>query len=123
MSSEPDNIITGFASGDYVATVTNAEGCSVTATVVADNTACFIPRGISPNNDGDNDSFDISNLEARNIKIFNRYGMMVYEKENYRDEWHGQSEQGTLPTGTYFYMITLSAGEQITGWVYLQREL
>lgn len=122
-SSEPDNIITGFASGDYVATVTNAEGCSVTATVVADNTACFIPRGISPNNDGDNDSFDISNLEARNIKIFNRYGMMVYEKENYRDEWHGQSEQGTLPTGTYFYMITLSAGEQITGWVYLQREL
>jgi len=122
-SSEPDNVITGFPSGDYIATVTNDEGCSVIATVVADNTACFIPRGISPNGDGDNDSFDISNLEARDIKIFNRYGLTVYEKENYRNEWHGQSELGDLPTGTYFYMITLSAGEQITGWVYLQKEL
>lgn len=123
MATGPSATITGLGSGDYVATVTNDEGCSVIAAVTVDNTACFIPRGISPNGDGDNDSFDISNLDVKNIKIFNRYGMQVYEKENYKDEWHGQSGKGDLPTGTYFYMITLSAGKQITGWVYLQREL
>lgn len=122
-SSETEAVITGFAPGDYIATVTNAEGCSVTATVNTENTACFIPRGVSPNGDGDNDSFDISNLEAQNLQIFNRYGMLVYEKDDYRDEWYGQSEKGNVPTGTYFYMVTLSAGEQITGWVYLQKEL
>ncbi len=121
-TSEAANI-TGLASGDYSVTVTNADGCSAEATVTVDNTNCFIPRGISPNNDGYNQSFDLSNLDVKDIMIFNRYGQKIYEKENYKDEWYGQSDKGELPTGTYYYVVTLSEGKQVTGWVYLQREV
>lgn len=114
--------ITNGATGDYIATVTNGEGCTAEATITIDNTSCIIPKGISPNGDGLNDSFDLSNLDVIEIKIFNRYGLKVYEAQNYIDEWHGQSDKGELPTATYYYVITLSAGKQVTGWVYLMRE-
>lgn len=115
-------VITNLATGEYMVTITNPDGCSVEAAVVVDNTACSIPRGISPNNDGYNQNFDLSNLDVRDLQIFNRYGLQVYEKVNYSNEWYGQSDKGELPTGTYFYVVTLSAGKKVTGWVYLQRE-
>ena len=118
----PEADITNLATGEYTVIVTNADGCTAEASVTIDNTSCFIPRGISPNNDGMNDSFDLSNLGVKDIKIFNRYGLKVYEKQNYTNEWYGQSDKGDLPTGTYFYVITLSADAKVTGWVYLQRE-
>ena len=34
-----------------------------------------------PNNDGDNDTFDLSNLSVKELKIFNRYVMEVYSKK------------------------------------------
>lgn len=111
--------ITDGAEGTYTAVVTTLNGCSATADIEVDNTHCFIPRGISPGDGAYNETFDLSNLEVKHLKIFNRYGMEVYEKENYINEWYGQSDKGDLPTGTYFYVITLSAGKQVTGWVYL----
>ncbi len=116
-------IITDGPAGEYFVAVTNAEGCSGDASIVVDNTSCFIPRGISPNDDDLNDGFDLSNLDVKHIKIFNRYGLEVYEKDDYIDEWHGQSHRGELPTGTYYYVLTLSAGKKVTGWVYLQRQI
>ncbi|MHA3787365.1 gliding motility-associated C-terminal domain-containing protein [Flavobacterium hauense] len=109
--------------GKYTATVTNAEGCIAEASVMVNDVSCDIPRGISPNGDGMNDYFDLSLMDVESIKIFNRYGLMIYDARNYEKEWHGQTNSGgELPTGTYYYMITLSGGKQVTGWVYLQRE-
>lgn len=116
-------VITDLETGEYSVRVTNAEGCSVEASIIVENTSCFIPRGISPNDDGYNQTFDLSNLDVKDLHIFNRYGLQVYEKENYINEWYGQSDKGDLPTGTYFYVVTLSAGKRVTGWVYLQREI
>jgi gliding motility-associated-like protein len=118
----PEANITNKKEGEYTATVTNSEGCTAIASITVDNTSCIIPKGVSPNGDGLNDYFDLSNLDVIELRIFNRYGLKVYEAQNYIKEWNGQSEKGTLPTGTYYYVITLSAGKQVTGWVYLQRE-
>jgi gliding motility-associated-like protein len=85
------------------------------------NTHCSIPKGISPGDADFNNEFDLSNLEVQHLKIFNRYGWEVYDKANYVNEWHGQSKSGELPTGTYYYEVTLSKGKRVTGWVYLQR--
>lgn len=87
--------------------------------VIAD--AGAIPKGISPNGDGANDVFDLSFLCPHSLTVFNRYGVAVYESENYSNEWHGQSGEHNLPTGTYFYAIAFATGEKLTGWVYLQR--
>ncbi|MEM6514631.1 MAG: choice-of-anchor L domain-containing protein [Bacteroidota bacterium] len=84
---------------------------------------CVIPQGISPNNDGLNDTFDLGSFSVSSIEIFNRYGQQIYEKANYVDEWFGQDMDGNeLPVGTYFYSIVFLDGERETGWVYIQRE-
>ena len=97
-------------------------GCSVIDFVTIDDAFCMIPKGISPNNDGDNDSWDLSNLNVEKAQIFNRYGVEVYSKNNYTDEWDGRTDSGEeLPTATYYYVLTFSNGTVKTGWVYLNR--
>jgi gliding motility-associated-like protein len=83
-----------------------------------------IPRGISPNDDGDNDTFDLTGMGVKEITIFNRYGASVfYYNGTYTNQWNGQSAQGDeLPDGTYFYSIHTIDGASKTGWVYINRE-
>jgi len=84
---------------------------------------CMIPRGISPNNDGLNDFFNIEDFDVKELSIFNRYGVKVYSRLNYRKEWDGFSDKGKkLPDATYFYLIELNNGEIRTGWVYINRQ-
>ena len=95
---------------------------------------CVISQGISPNGSpGFNDELDLEFLSDRaggilQIQIFNRLGLVVYQKSNYVNEWVGQSDDGNeLPTGTYFYVIDLASedpvyGAQATGWIYLNRD-
>lgn len=111
------------ATGDYTLTVTTEEGCEVTSQItVAEIQQCLIPRGISPNGDGLNESFDLSGMDVEKLSIFNRYGQEVYALENYSDEWGGNTSDGEeLPTGTYFYSIQQRNGENKTGWVYINR--
>lgn len=116
-------VITALPPGEYFVTVTNPAGCTTGTSTNVLNTHCKIPKGISVNGDGSNDAFDLSNFDVRNIKIFNRYGMAVYEKDNYKNEWKGQSYLGELPTGTYYYVLSLGTGKRLTGWVYLQKEI
>ena len=112
--------------GSYFLTVTPAGqpmACPTTVEVQVDSTTCLIPRGISPNGDGKNDSFDLTTLDVSMLKIFNRYGQEVYSKGNYTNEWIGQGSNGDeLPSGTYFYMIKRVNGESKTGWVYINRQ-
>lgn len=112
--------ITGNPGGVYIVTAGGETTCSSTATVTVSGTVCGIPKGVSPNSDGENDTWDLSGLDIEHVKIFNRYGMVVYEKAGYVDDWRGQDKNGNiLPTATYYYLVKLASGESKTGWVYL----
>jgi gliding motility-associated-like protein len=102
----------------------NDTGCSSTQSQeVIQLESCFIPQGISPNGDGLNDTFDLGNFRVTKLEIYNRYGLLVYQKANYVDEWVGLSDQGDeLPVGTYFYSVSFEDKESETGWVYIQRQ-
>jgi len=114
--------ITGGERGMYYATITDANGCSATQSIDVQTTLCGIPNVISPNNDGYNDVLDLIGFDVVNLQIFNRWGRLVYEKNNYLQEWHGQNNQGNdLPTGTYFYFATLNTGEEMRGWIEVLR--
>ncbi|MFN3756627.1 MAG: gliding motility-associated C-terminal domain-containing protein, partial [Flavobacterium sp.] len=107
----------------FFATVTDVNGCSATNSYVIEAVYCGIQRGISPNGDNLNDFFDLRLLNVKHLSIFNRYGVKVYQKENYTQEWVGQTSDGKeLPTATYFYVIEFRNGESVTGWIYVQRE-
>lgn len=114
--------ITGLASGMYELTIASAD-CSSTVNIPIGATTCRIPKGVSVNGDGDNDTFNLSGFDIDNLKIFNRYGMVVYERANYISEWNGQDYLGNdLPSATYYYLMRLNSGEAKSGWVYLIRE-
>ena len=113
-------------------TATDAEGnstiCSFDVTVTCDRQV-KVPQTFSPNGDGVNDAFVIRGIEYYEksvIKIFNRWGSVVYETTNYQNDWKGTSQDGfkiggsDLPVGTYFYTLDLGVGQElIKGYVYL----
>jgi len=95
-----------------------------------------IPQFISPNGHGKSDVWEIPCLTYfpnNTVKIYNRWGNKVYEKESYKDEFIGQfnikNESDTnnqtskmLPAGTYFYIIDLGDTTlPLTGYVYVKR--
>ena len=103
-------------------TISDNTGCSTKVDIVVQGAFCNIPKGISPNNDGDNDSFDLTGMGIKEIFIYNRYGTEIYNQKNYTDQWRGQSKEGhELPSGTYFYVIYKNNNETNTGWVYITR--
>jgi gliding motility-associated-like protein len=105
--------------------VVNSNGCEKIKAIPVDNIFCGIQKGISVNDDNFNDYFDLTLLEAKKLTIFNRYGMVVYHKSDYLNEWKGQSDNGDkLPDGVYYYLIDFkdSAIPAKVGWVYINRE-
>lgn len=61
---------------------------------------------ITPNGDEFNQYFEIKNIEnfpGNIITILDRWGDVVFQKENYKNNWDGEN----LPGGTYFYILSL----------------
>ena len=88
---------------------------------------------ISPNGDGKNDVLYIDCLgeyQGNNLSIFNRHGNLVFQVDDYKNDWNGVSNVGGvlngkegLPAGTYFYVLKVKGKEELekTGWVYIIR--
>ncbi len=97
----------------YIKGTTNA-GCSVVLPVrVTINPPVNVPNAFSPNNDGINDIWSIPALQLYPnciIEVFDRYGRSLFRSTGYRTEWDGKDQYGkSLPQGTYYYVIKLSA--------------
>ncbi len=95
-----------------------------------DSKELIIPEAFSPGDDGFNDYFHIVNLEhydKASIRIYNRWGSLVYSKDNYKNDWDGRASKGgavgsKLPTGTYYYVLEISDnGEKKNGYVFIKR--
>ncbi|MDA0317498.1 MAG: gliding motility-associated C-terminal domain-containing protein [Bacteroidetes bacterium] len=122
--------------GEYTVTAFNEEtGCFSSTTIFSStylNQNCVdIPQGISPNGDGYNDCLILDHLEAQEdiikAEIYNRYGVKVFELNDYVDHWCGQDASDgnldsdeLLPVGTYFYVIQYASEREPTiSWIYL----
>ena len=88
-----------------------------------------ISKVVTPNNDGYNDTFFIGGTEECgfkfNVKVFNRWGALVYENPNYKNDWDGKAQSAistsNLPAGTYYYIVDIvdSGLDIFTGYIYL----
>ena len=100
----------------YTLTVTTAEGCTATDQVLVSLTpGLFIPNGFTPDRDGINDTWEITNIDKYpncQVKIFNRWGTVIYTSEGYKQPWNGTYNQQALPVATYYYSIILKPGEK-----------
>ena len=109
------NIPAGF----YTVTVKDMNGCSVkdSAKIEPLNETCLvIPNAISPNGDLINDVWNIGLIELYpnvEIKIFNRWGELVWKSEKgYTRQWDGTSKGSPLPIDSYHYIINLHNGSK-----------
>ena len=100
--------------------------------LTTENCAPFIPQGFSPNGDGINDTFEISNLlniyENFELNIYSREGNLIHTAHNADGFWNGVATKGLLftgspvPVGTYYYVLVLNDPkypEAFIGWVYV----
>ena len=105
--------------------------------VVFQDKPLTIYNGISADGDGHNDYFHIESIErypVNNLKIFNRWGVLVYEKDGYRNDtepFDGHSNGratiaagSKLPQGTYYYILeyqdSVGQTQKNQGWLYLK---
>jgi gliding motility-associated-like protein len=115
-------------SGMYSLIVQDNNGCVVTAMYrLLEPGILEMPSGFSPNGDLSNEFFVVHGLDAypeNNLTIYNRWGNIVYEKGNYKNDWNGENNNGEeLPDATYFALLTVYGKEKITlkGYVDLRR--
>ncbi len=71
------------------------------------NCPVFIPNIFTPNGDGLNDVFYAKGFNGEFVlKIFNRWGTLVFESGNPGKWWNGNSMHGNkLSDGIYFYLL------------------
>lgn len=93
--------------------------------LVPKDSICDFPNVFTPNDDGENDNFQINCLDVykdNHLQVFNRWGDIVYEKESYQNEWKGTYKNNPLPAGTYFYILKLNELKKtFTGFITLVR--
>jgi gliding motility-associated-like protein len=66
------------------------------------------PNVITPNGDGKNEVFTVKGLpENTFFSVFDRKGVLVYEADNYRNDWRGNDSMGKpLPKDTYWFVLS-----------------
>lgn len=100
------------SAGNYYVDVYKG-GCSVRRQFVVKQQGGAAPAEgmmnlFTPNGDGYNDVWVITNFEAIKpvrVAVYTRTGSLVYQNNNYQNNWNGYYNGNPLPEGTYYYII------------------
>ncbi|GAB3859872.1 hypothetical protein GCM10028822_37140 [Hymenobacter terrigena] len=76
-----------------------------------------IPNIITPNGDGQNQTFQLGPDCPPHLQVFSRWGQRVFEAATYRDDWNAEGQ----PDGVYYYLASYPDGHQLKGWVEVRR--
>lgn len=112
--------------GEYIIdlAVVDQNGCVDTVSQVIFIYADLqIPNVITVNNDGVNEVFRIQGMKPNsNLTILNRWGNVVFNSENYQNDWNGKDSSGNdLTDGVYTYILKSPDDNKETGFVHLIR--
>src|SRR5665647_1229662 len=99
--------------GRYFIRATNEFGCSLIKPVNAviippPEPIVYAPTAFTPNNDGLNDVFRIKiigEISVNHLKIYNRWGQVVFDDSNLNRHWNGKLKGIELPVGVYIWIL------------------
>lgn len=98
--------------GNYILTATNICGESDSDAITVGYSECdyciLAPTAFTPNGDGLNDQFRVAvrcKMKNYSLKIFSRWGQMVFATTNINDGWDGYINGSPANMGVYFYYI------------------
>jgi gliding motility-associated-like protein len=115
-NSYTDSIVTHIYDepGNYVFNylVTSAYGCTNFEQQniwVKPDFLFFAPNSFTPDGDGLNDSFfiHISGIKAYEIKVYNRWGELIFKSNDATTGWDGKHKGNDVPAGVYTWKIEL----------------
>ena len=108
--------------------IVDSEHCTAETEVPVDVVYLLDPAKIfSPNGDGLNETWyvgDIDKYPEVTVRVFNRWGSLVYESTGYQNDWAGTGQDARpLPVATYYFTIDLQQPELevVTGSVTIVR--
>ncbi len=110
-----DPVASGYGLHIITYTYTDvASGCIQTArdTLLVESSCASIDNVLkvntfSPNGDGTNDTWNLNlgNVTTSTLKIFNKYGAVIYLSQERLIQWDGTYQGKPLPAGSYFYLL------------------
>jgi gliding motility-associated-like protein len=112
-------VATPLTTTTYIVTGNDTFGCSSTDTItitVIDDHRFHVYNLVTPNGDGQNDTWYIGNIETYQdceVTIYNRYGQVLYQTTNYKNDWNGTYHGEQLPEGAYFYTIKCPGDDNV----------
>jgi gliding motility-associated-like protein len=123
------SLMTGVSSGTvqiraYQPGDDNYNQAEVFASVEVYSTHKDILNLFTPNNDGINDLWEIPDLVDYgkcDVRIYNRWGKLVYSSPDYNNTWDGTSDGTALPEGAYYFVIKTENEGVIKGTVNILR--
>lgn len=73
----------------------------------------YIPNTFTPNGDGLNDTFGIAGeaIKEFNMKVFNRWGQMIFESTHTDLRWDGTFDGVAVPEGAYAYKVVVRSAQ------------
>jgi gliding motility-associated-like protein len=112
------NIFTPTGNGTFVVAV--QEGCGAidrdTINITVEDCDVVPPNVFTPNGDGQNEMLVFTGLDkfpGSRLYVYNRWGGKIYENMDYHNDWNG----GGVNDGTYYYVLEISDGSKMTGFV------
>lgn len=97
---------------------------SIYQTVIGQPTFDNVTSLFTPNSDGMNDHWHIVNIEdfgSVEVKVYNRFGKLVYESSDYKNDWKGDFNGSPLPEASYYYIIKSAKKGVVKGVVNIVR--
>ena len=120
-SYQTSNIFTAVPGGIYTIYMRDLSACN---TVTREFPHIVIPKFITPNGDGYNDTFSINGLEyfpSSEIRIFDRYGKLLKAGAGETFNWNGTLNSRALPSNDYWYHIIIEGFKTLKGSFSLKR--
>lgn len=119
-------IVSPLKETNYTLEVVSDKGCTNSDEVfVKVYEYLVIPNAFTPNGDGKNDTWRVPYLESYpefEVKIFNRYGQVVYKSIKGMVDWDGRINGKDAPSGTYVYVLDRKQyGSIVKGVIHLIR--
>ena len=103
---------------DYCVTVSNNNGCKSSTCIKIDiskESTLYVPNVFTPNGDLLNDQFQIptTNMIEFNIKIFDRWGALLFESNSVDTSWDGTYKGKEVAADVYVYAITAKGADKV----------
>jgi gliding motility-associated-like protein len=105
----------------YTFVVTDpATACSASDSVVVTVIRTFdiwVPSAFSPNKDGANDNFFVrgNNVKDFTLKIFDRWGTLMFQTSNLNDGWNGEYQGRIVNSGVFVYTVEYTLKDSTQG--------